>query len=200
MEQKKIKCMQKLLQSTFDMTQTALQAVCKVPTIKECNSEYLMTVALSSQGIEKEDVQKMGDHFDYCAVHHIEVEYPVGMIITKTHLEQGVYDKPAYFFNKLRHKYNDERVHVKPKGKYAMINHKGPYESLPESYEILRNYIVQQHMTIIGNAYEQDILSYLSVENPADYVTSIAIQVDAAVMQFHKKGPLGGFVSIEGVL
>lgn len=177
LEQKKIKRMQRLLQSTFNMTQTALQAVCKVPAIEEGNEEYLMTVALSSQGIEKEDVKKIGDHFDYCAVHHIEYEYPVSTIITKSHLEQGIYDKPDYFFNKLRHKYNDERVHVKPKGQYAIINHKGSYGSLPASYEILHNFIVQQHMTIIGNAYEQEVLSYLSVGNSADYVINIAIQV-----------------------
>ncbi len=181
LEQKKIKRMERLLQATYDMIENALHVVCNVPFIEEFDEEYLITVALSSEGIEKEDVKKMGEHFDYCAVHHIEYEYPVGAIISKSHLIQGIYDKPDYFFNKLTNKLtdrlNDGRVHIRPKGKYAVINHKGSYGMLPKSYKILCNYITEQHMTIMGNAYEQEILSYLAIKNSDEYVIRITIQV-----------------------
>lgn len=179
LEQNKIKRMQKLLQSTFDMTEDALNVVCNVPIIKECDEEYLIAVALSSKGIEKEDVRKIGEHFDYCSTHHIEYEYPVGSIISKDHLRKGIYDKPDYFFNKLIGSLEDERVHIKPKGQYAIICHKGSYGMLPKAYKILCNYIKEQHMIIIGNAYEQEILSYLAVKDSAEYIIRISIQVDS---------------------
>lgn len=179
LEQNKIKRMQKLLQSTFDMTEDALNVVCNVPIIKECDEEYLIAVALSSKGIEKEDVRKIGEHFDYCSTHHIEYEYPVGSIISKDHLRKGIYDKPNYFFNKLIGSLEDERVHIKPKGQYAIICHKGSYGMLPKAYKILCNYIKEQHMIIIGNAYEQEILSYLAVKDSAEYIIRISIQVDS---------------------
>ena len=178
LEQKKIKRMERLLQMIYDMTEDALQAVCDVPFIQEFEEEYLITVALSSEGIEKEDVKNMGEHFDYCADHHIEYTYPSGIIIGKDHLELGIYDKPDFFFNKLVKKQKGEKVHVKPKGKYVVINHKGGYDMLPKSYEVLANYIKENRMSITGNAYEQEILSYLAAEEPSDYIIQIAIQVD----------------------
>ena len=178
LEQKKMERMERLLQTIYEMTKNALQVVCDVPFIQEFEKEYLITVALSPEGIEKEDVKNMGEHFDYCADHHIEYTYPSGIIIGKDHLERGIYNKPEFFFNKLLKKQKGEKVHVKPKGKYAVINHKGGYDMLPKSYVALVNYIKENRLSIIGDAYEQEILSYLSVEDPSDYIIQIAIQVD----------------------
>ena len=176
-EEKKIRRMQQLLAATTKMTRSALTAVCQTPSIEQMPAEYLMTVPLSSQGIEKEDVQKIGQHFHYCAAHHIEYEYPVGVIITREHLEQEIYDKPDYFFNKLRKNCSDAHVQIKPAGTYAIWHHKGSYGALPQSYAALCQYIKQQHFVISGNSYEQEILSYLSVENPEEYIITIAIEV-----------------------
>lgn len=178
LEQKKIKRMGKLLQATYNMTENAMNVVCNVPFIQELEEEYLITVALSGEGIEKEDVKNMGEHFDYCADHHIEFTYPSGIIISKDHLEREIYDKPEFFFNKLVKKQKGDKVHVKPKGKYVIMNHKGGYDMLPKSYEILAKYMKENQLSIIGNAYEQDILSYLAVEDPSDYIIQIAIQIE----------------------
>ncbi len=181
LEQQKIKRMERLLQTTYDMVENALNVECYIPSIEELDEEYLITVALTSEGIEKQDVQRMGEHYIYCTVHQIAYEYPVGTIITKSHIEQGIYNKPDYYFNKLTDRLtdsiNNERVHIRPKGKYAVINHKGSYGSLPESYEILCNYIKEQHMTVVGNSYEQEILTYLAIKNSDEYIIRIAIQI-----------------------
>lgn len=178
LEQKKIKRMERLLQITYDMTKNALQVVCGVPFMQEFEKEYLITVALSPEGIEKEDVKNMGEHFDYCVDHHIEYTCPSGIIIGKDYLERGIYNKPEFFFNKLLKKQKGEKVHIKPRGKYAVMNHKGGYDMLPKSYGVLANYIKENHLSITGNAYEYEILSYLAAEDPLDYIIQIAIQVD----------------------
>lgn len=177
LEQKKIAQMQRLLQTTYDMTESALQAVCDAPFVEECEEEYLIAVALSSKGYEKEDTKIIGEHFDYLLRHDIQYEYPTGVIISQSHLQQRIYNLPDYFYNKLIGKQKDKRLHIKPKGTYAVINHKGSYGTLPQSYEMLCHYIEEQRLSIIGNGYEQEILCYLAVEDPAEYIIRIAIHV-----------------------
>ena len=51
-EEQKIRRMQQLLAATTKMTRSALTSVCQTPSIEQMPAEYLMTVPLSSQGIE----------------------------------------------------------------------------------------------------------------------------------------------------
>ena len=177
LEQKKLKRMEKLLQTTYDMTKNALNVICNVPYTENQEEDYYIVAPLSSNGAENEDVKKMGEHYDYCAAHQIELTYPFGTITIKSDLEKQIYDRPAYFYNKLGKKCTGERVHIKPRGKYAVINHKGPYDTLPKSYEILADYINNSNLKIAGNAYEQEMLSYLAAEDPSEYIIQIAIEV-----------------------
>lgn len=177
LEQKKLQRMEKLLQATYDMTKNALNVVCNIPYTENQEEEYFIAVPLSSSGAEKEDIKKMGEHYEYCAAHHIELTYPSGTIIVKADLENQIYNKPAFFYNKLGKKQRGEKVHIKPRGQYAVINHKGGYDMLPSSYETLVNYINVSHLHIAGNAYEQEMLSYLATEDPSEYIIQIAIEV-----------------------
>ncbi len=113
-------------------------------------------------------MKKMGEHYEYCVAHQIELTYPFGTITVKSDLEKQIYDRPAYFYNKIREKMYRRKVHIKPRGKYAVINHKGPYDTLPKSYEILADYINNSNLQIAGNAYEQEILSYLAAKDPSE--------------------------------
>jgi effector-binding domain-containing protein len=79
--------------------------------------------------------------------------------ICKSSVEEGVYD-PDYYSNKISYKHNSELLYIKPKGNYLIMNHKGSYESLPASYEKLKSYIAASNLTITGNAYEYELLSY----------------------------------------
>lgn len=96
LEQKKLKRMEKLLQTTYDLTKNALSVVCNVPYTENQEAEYLIAVPLSRDGAENEDMKKMGDYYEYCAAHYIELTYPSGTIIIKADLENQIYDKPAY--------------------------------------------------------------------------------------------------------
>lgn len=177
-EQKKIEQMQKLLQSTIDMTDHALHAVCGEPFIRECVKEILMAVELSQKDDEKSDVKKIYQNINYCVEHNIEIGYPIGSVFTKTQFESGYCKKPAYYFNNLYGPCNDERALIKPKGTYAMINHQGSYENLLVSYEKLRTYIAQNNRTVIGNVYEYEMLSFMATGDSNGYVIQIAVQIE----------------------
>lgn len=175
-EQRKLEQMQRLLQGAIDNTELALHVECGRPWVEECEEEYFIAVRLSKDGGEKDHVKKIYKIFDYCDEHQIDYDFPIGAIICKTSVEDGVYD-PDYYTNKINYKHKCELLHIKPKGTYCIMNHKGPYEALPESYEKLKSYIASNNLSIMGNAYEYELLSYLAVGDPDKYVIQIAIQI-----------------------
>ncbi|MDQ0091204.1 DNA-binding transcriptional MerR regulator [Paenibacillus anaericanus] len=175
-EQRKLERMQRLLQGAVDNTHRALQVNCGEPWTLECDEEYFIAVRLSKEAGEKDHVRKIYGIFDYCDKHHIEYDFSIGSIICRTNIEEGVYD-PDYYCNKISYKHEGELLHIKPKGKYVIMNHKGSYESLPTSYEKLKSYMAANNLTITGNAYEYDLLSYIAVGDPDKYVIQIAIQI-----------------------
>lgn len=175
-EQRKLERMQRLLQGAIDNTDRALHVNYGEPWVEACEEEFFLAVKLSKENGEKDHVRKIYRIFDYCDEHNIEYDFPIGSIICKTNLEEGIYD-PDYYCNKIGYKHNTDLLYIKPKGKYVIMIHKGSYESLPASYEKLKSYITANHMTITGNAYEYELLSYLAVGDPEKYVIQISIQI-----------------------
>jgi DNA-binding transcriptional MerR regulator len=175
-EQKKLERMERLLQGAISNTNRALQVKYGEPWVEECEEEYFIAVRISKESGEKEHVRKICEIFDYCDEQQIDYDFPIGAIVCKSHVEEGDYD-PDYFCNKISYKHDGKLLYVKPKGKYLMMIHKGSYESLHVSYEQLKSYIAANRLTITGNAYEYDLLSYLAVGDPDKYVIQIAIQI-----------------------
>ncbi|MCR8658650.1 MerR family transcriptional regulator [Paenibacillus endoradicis] len=175
-EQRKLVRMQRLLQGAIDNTQRALQVNCGEPWIEECEEEYFIAVKLSKDSSEKDHVRKIYQIFDYCDEHNIDYDFPIGSIINKTSLEEGVYD-PDYYCNKISYRHNNKLLYIKPQSKYLIMNHKGSYESIPASYKKLMSYIADNNLTITGDSYEYELLSYLAVGDPDKYVIQIAIQI-----------------------
>lgn len=178
-EQVKIERMQKFLQNTVDMTNYAIYAVCGQPRVEECEEEYLIAVKLSGAGSEKERLLKISDHNEYCREHSLIGALPAGIIVSKAAVESGLSGlfEAEYFFNRIDHRSDSERLHVKPKGRYAVIDHRGSYESVPASYEKLVGYIAKEHLCITGNAYEFELLGVSVTGKREQCVLQIAIQV-----------------------
>jgi len=63
-------------------------------------------------------------------------------------------------------------------GNYAYIYHKGSYQSLPESHQKLKKYIVTSGYRATGLAVEQYLMNALAVSNEDDYLIEIQIPVD----------------------
>lgn len=66
---------------------------------------------------------------------------------------------------------------TKPKGLYAVINHRGPYETMYKTYIVLKKYIKDNRLDIVENAYSVDLLSYFAERNPDNYVIRISVGV-----------------------
>lgn len=177
-EQKKIKRMRNCLQNIIETTRHAMQADCGHPRIKECEEEYFIAIQLCGMDSEKDKIEKIYDQYKYCVDTNQINGLPTGVIINKYNIEIGQYDTLEYFFSIMNCKYNNEWLYIKPKGKYAIIDHKGSYENKAVSYNMLKKYIDDNNMSIVGNAYEYELLGYTAVGNPDKYVIEIAIQVE----------------------
>ncbi|BBI33555.1 MerR family transcriptional regulator [Cohnella abietis] len=175
-EQRKLERMNSLLLGAIHNTDLALHATYGEPWVEECEEQYFIATRLSKESGEKDYARKIAAIFDYCKEHHIDYDFPIGSIISKSHVEEGVYD-PDYFCNRISVKHEGELLYIKPKGKYMVMNHKGSHESLPASYEKLKTYIADSDFVITGDAYEYELLSYLAVGDPDKYVIQIAIQI-----------------------
>ena len=122
---------------------------------------------------------KIRDHFQFCDEHMVGDELPFGAIIEQKNLEKGWY-KESWYFSRVDRQYGGERFFQKPAGSYAIIEHRGSYESMDDSYEALKAYIAEQGLRICGHAYEHELLSYFAVPDPSEYVIQISIQVEPA--------------------
>ena len=185
-EQQKLAQVQRLIANTRERTKKGIAALCGQARVEHCPEEYLIVVHIDSkeQGATKNHMPKIRDHFQFCDAHMVGDELPFGAIIEQKNLEKGWY-KESWYFSRVDRQYEGERFFLKPAGQYAIIEHRGSYESMDDSYEKLKAYLAEQGLRICGHAYEHELLSYFAVPDPSGYVIQICIQVEPAV---HERG------------
>lgn len=185
-EQQKLAQVQRLIANTQERTKKGIAALCGQARVEHCPEEYLIVVHIDSkeQRATKNHMPKIRDHFQFCDAHMVGDELPFGAIIEQKNLEKGWY-KESWYFSRVDRQYEGERFFLKPAGQYAIIEHRGSYESMDDSYEKLKAYIAEQGLRICGHAYEHELLSYFAVPDPSGYVIQICIQVEPAV---HERG------------
>ena len=179
-EQQEIERMQRFIANIEQRTQKGMQAKCGMPRIEECEEEYLIVVRIDpdEQGSTKNHIPKIRDHFRFCEENRVGDELPFGAILSRENVEKGWY-KESWYFSRVNRQYEGERFFLKPRGTYAIVEHKGSYESMDGSYEKLKRFIEKKGLRICGNAYEHELLSYFAVPDPSQYVIQICIQVEA---------------------
>lgn len=179
MEQEKLERMNRLLENAVTLTKEALSKPYHQPEILYCEEEYFIATKLDKKETlsSYDEIYYINNHFSYCEEKHIYSEYPIGVIVLMDTLAQGQCSE-SYYSNKLEKPLADERLFVKPNGKYVSMLHQGYYDTRDKAYTILFDYIKKNHLTICGNGYEQELISYLAVEDINNLVTQIFIQVE----------------------
>ncbi|MNC59773.1 hypothetical protein D3C75_1096040 [compost metagenome] len=66
---------------------------------------------------------------------------------------------------------------IKPKGFYAVMDHKGSYESMSQTYAIIQKFIESKGMKVSGDVYGMELLSYITEKNPDNYKIRIFVEV-----------------------
>ncbi|OOM15958.1 MerR family transcriptional regulator [Clostridium saccharobutylicum] len=178
-EQKRLNQIDKLLKNTIATIEHAQSVNCGEVQIEYCTEEYYIVIEAPevSYTDEKAFHMKMQEHISYCRKNYYYNEFPLGEIILFENLKRGIFER-KYFCSKIDHKANSEYLFIKPAGTYAVLFHKGAYETLPHAYHKFKEYIEQNGYEIIGNAYEEDQLYFLSVSDPNQYLLKISIQIE----------------------
>ncbi|MDP4095695.1 MerR family transcriptional regulator [Paenibacillus sp. P96] len=175
-ERIRIKRMQSLLKDAIEMTELAKGELYDRPSMEECEEEYFIVTRLEQGDGDPEFAHKLTEHRNYCENHFIDYEFPIWTILSKDRLESEDY-YPDYIANKLKTQVWGEKQISKPKGLYAVVNHRGSYETMSETYSLLKRFIKDNGMAVGGNAYTVDLLSYFTEKNPNDYVIQISVEV-----------------------
>lgn len=175
-EKRKISRMQQLLRNTIRTTTKAMGVEYGVPRLEFCEEEFFVVMEVPKRQDERLLLTAITDHFEYCEKQSYNCDLALGGILRQEKLEQEEYSSLDYYCNQVDKEYPGDRIHKKPQGMYAVMFHQGDYAALPESYRLMVRYLTEQGMQICGNAYENDLLSYLAVSDPRDYVIQISIQ------------------------
>lgn len=176
-ERNRIKRMQGFLRDAIEMTEQAKGELPNEPFIEECEEEYFIATQLKQGDGDKEYAHKLSEHRDYCENRLSDHEFPIWTIVGKERFELNDF-YPDYIANKVKNPLTDERLIIKPKGLYVVMHHRGSYETMIETYRLLKKYIGGNKMIVSGNAYALDLLSYFTEKNPKDYVLRISVKVE----------------------
>ncbi|WP_010293372.1 MerR family transcriptional regulator [Clostridium senegalense] len=144
--------------------------------IKECNEEYLILSDLNNCS-QKEIMMDVIKFVKYCDENNIYDGYPIGAIVRKSDVENKKFNTLSKLFIKLDNKINNNKLFIKPSGKYVCINHKGDYESTYKSYEKILKFVKENNYKIIGDSYENTLLDFFALKNEEEYLTEIMIRV-----------------------
>ncbi|MDF9823687.1 DNA-binding transcriptional MerR regulator/effector-binding domain-containing protein [Breznakia sp. PF5-3] len=159
-------------------TKKALHTSYFVPRLEHWNLGYIITTPFTSSPKDDKDYYDcLSKHIAYCQQHNISDDLSYGIIYDAQGVLQNEFKDLAYF-SYLNKRKNIPFVKEQPAGMYLVIEHKGTYRSMSETYDIIRNYIKEYHLKVIGDFYEYDILNHLQTNKEEEYVIQISVQVE----------------------
>ncbi len=98
----------------------------------------------------------------------------VGSYIGQNHLESGQFNQVDRLFM-----WTDRVTDsTRPAGTYAVLYHKGSYDTLHASYTHLLQEIRKRQYRMTSGAYEEYLLDELEVNTQEEYVTKISVRVE----------------------
>lgn len=166
------------MRNTMALTRQAMQIEYNKPYLRECPEEYFIAMPFSTESDNYEsNISSTVLHLlNYLDENMAGEEFPLGTIILKDNLCQDSF-REDYYCSRISSPVADPLLFIKPAGTYALVNHKGSYETIAESYQMLKAFIKKSGRSIIGNAYEHELLNYLATGQAENYVIEISIQV-----------------------
>lgn len=156
----------------------AQQAAYDEPTVEEQAEERLLVVPLEAgDGDDLEGITlRLSEHFETCRQGGLLDRFPLGSIIPQANVLVGS-DEESYFTSQVPEDFAGGPLVTKPRGRYATLLHKGDYASFGQGYAILLDYIRRERLTVIGDCYVRDLVSYLASGVEEHFVLQISIQV-----------------------
>ena len=170
--------MKDMLENTISITERSISEIRPDPVLEEHEEQYMLVVHFSPEESRKERMFKTGNHYKYCLDKGLSKSLLSGFIQSKAAIESGCYNNDEGYFCEIDSVVRNKMLYIKPKGKYAVLYHQGTYDTINATYERLLDYIRSEGLTIIGNAYDYELLGYLSTKDQEKFIVKVAIEVE----------------------
>jgi Predicted transcriptional regulators len=180
-ERRRIESLDRLFASSIATTMSACESRVGAVRIVRCEEEYLIVheAARDPEANYAEIFLRAREHIDYCRERNLTQSMPIGLIIEAGQLDQGT-ARESWYFTKVHRKMKDSHFRIKPSGDYAELYHRGPYESLPQACRRLRSGIAKRCLSMAGDIYEEDQLSFFTEKDPSRYLVKLSVAVAPA--------------------
>lgn len=178
-EQTRLSRLDTILNNTMDLVKQASRVTIGIPYTQTFPEEYFIAMPLNFSISEQPDIVRTDATYrllDYLEQEHLGEEYPLGSITNKEDLLNENFME-SFQCSKFSRPQSGPYAFTKPAGTYAILYHKGSYDSMNDSYLHLLSYINKNNLQITGCSYEHELLNHLAASGPEDYITQIAIQV-----------------------
>ena len=178
-KKKRLEQMEALLENAIHLTQMGISVEGDRPYLEEQELEYYIRTPIILEGdtlTDKDFIVAMREHIKYCEAHEINEQFPLGYAVKMEDFKNENYME-SHCLTKINEAVNLSRLHIKPKGTYAVMIHRGPYEEVPHSLQKLKAYIDMQGLQIVGDAYEYELVSYLATKDVSQYVIKLEVRV-----------------------
>lgn len=176
-EQKHLEAVNQLLNETISATQTAQHATPGSIHLEYAPEAYYVAVkAHHLATFDEQEFLLRSRSLITWARENGSLSLQVSDIVTQHSLENNCFIDD-YYYCRVRTEDSADDVLIKPSGTYAVLYHQGSYETLVGAYKTLVDWVRENGHTITGNLYEEDLLHYMSTQNPADYIMKISVKV-----------------------
>jgi DNA-binding transcriptional MerR regulator len=165
------------LKTKIHITKNALRVKTgAVLTEKLAADEYLIATPYNDTDDDKKIAKAITEHINYCHGLDIYSAYSIGGMIPADRPPTEKYYNYSHFYTKLsRNEYHAANSR-KPGGSYAVIYHRGGYDTVHLDYAALAEYIKAHGYTMGDYFYEDVILDELSMKGYENYVLKISVQ------------------------
>jgi DNA-binding transcriptional MerR regulator len=167
----------KIENKSLKLEKAIKQQLIEEPYFKRCDPTYILTSIVESDDYKK-IMGKIIEFINHCKNKgEFDNGNPIGGIIKKEDILNEKFNKIKAVYIIIDSKTITDDETVKPKGIYACINHRGSYDTTHISYKKLIDFIEKSGYEIIGDAYENELIGYLSAKSQEKYLIELSIQV-----------------------
>lgn len=176
-----LKRIQKLLDVKLKIMNEALNCTNEI-VLEDQKEETLVLSEKIKDTYDPYDINTFVEHAKYCYANNLSYGYSIGSIINMEKLKNSTYIiddliRYDYYFSKVPNLKSFNKFTKKAAGTYAVIYHKGYYDTVDISYKKLLDFIKSKKLSIDSCAYEEVLIDEVVTNNSDDYVLKISIKV-----------------------
>lgn len=144
--------------------------------IIECEEEYLLLSQSITGSYDDKDFAILLEHMQELRGYRL-FNKNFGTMISIEKVRNMNFDEYDYFFTKVAKDNTQQKLLVKPSGRYIRGFCKGDWDKLEDVYKSMIEFADEQSLTLCGYAYEEGI-NELMINDMDEYITQIMIRCE----------------------